>query len=269
MDGLFAKQGLTVKIHIDTSTQAELAGQASGAYDIGLGDYVTYLDNELRMHSHLLIIGESSFLQPNVLTLLTKGNPKVTSIDALRGKTVSVNAPNDIGTLLIDSLMLEHGIGLNQFHYNNSVIFPKVGPTLATGAVDASFAPEPFASILEAGIGANELADLDQGATLNFPIQGVAVTQQWAQKYPNTLKAFQTALNQGQEIADTSRPSVEKAIVKFLQLPPTFASLVALPAFPLGVNAIRLQRVLQAMVRFGFLPAQDSSFQVKSMILGG
>ena len=46
---------------------------------------------------------------------------------------------------------------------------------------------------------------LDQGSTQDFPIQGYAVTAAWAKKYPNTLKAFTTALSQGQEIADTNR----------------------------------------------------------------
>ena len=53
-----------------------------------------------------------------------------------------------------------------------------------------------------------ELADLDQGSTQDFPIQGYAVTADWAKKYPNTLKAFTTALSQGQQIADTDRAAV-------------------------------------------------------------
>ena len=82
--------------------------------------------------------------------------------------------------------------------------------------VAASFAPEPFVSGGEAAAGLEELADLDQGATQDFPIQGYAVTADWAKKYPNTLKAFTTALSQGQQLADTDRAAVEEALEKYL-----------------------------------------------------
>jgi ABC-type nitrate/sulfonate/bicarbonate transport system substrate-binding protein len=60
----------------------------------------------------------------------------------LKGKVVSVNAPNDIGTLLIDSLLVAHGLKPGQVHYAN-VPFPAVAPTLmaSSSPVVASFAP--------------------------------------------------------------------------------------------------------------------------------
>jgi len=80
------------------------------------------------------------------------------------------------------------------------------------------------------------------------------------------LKAFTAALSQGQEIADTNRASVEKAVERYLGIKPPVAAFISLPTFPLGVDAVRLQRVVSAMVRFGLLPEQDSSFKVSSMI---
>ena len=133
-------------------------------------------------------------------------------------RTVSVNAPKDIGTLLVDSLLIEHGITPNQVHFNNAVPFPVVGQALQSNSISAAFSPEPFVSRDEETSGIQELADLDQGFTQGFPIQGYAVTQAWAQKYPNTPKAFTTALSQGQEIADTNRAAVEKAVEKYLAI---------------------------------------------------
>jgi ABC-type nitrate/sulfonate/bicarbonate transport system substrate-binding protein len=53
------------------------------------------------------------------------------------------------------------------------------------------------------------LVDLDQGATTAFPVEGYVVTKQWAVKYPHTLAAFYKALEEGQQIADTSRAAVD------------------------------------------------------------
>ena len=270
MDGLFTAQGLHVTIvpanGPPPSTQTLINGQVQGTYDITAGDYVTYIENELRGKAKLRIIAEASFLRPNVLALLVKGGSSINEIGQLKGRTVSVNAPDDIGTLLVDSLLVEHGIAPKLVKFNNEVAFPNVAQTLESNEVSAAFSPEPFVSLDEEGDGIVELADLDQGSTQDFPVQGYAVTQAWADKYPNTLKAFTTALSQGQEIADTNRAAVEKAVHTYLGVPATAAAFISLPTFPLGVDAVRLQRVVSAMVRFGLLPEQDSSFKISSMI---
>jgi NitT/TauT family transport system substrate-binding protein len=274
--GLFAAQGLHVKIMPvalpPPSTQDLVDGQEKGQYDITAGDYVTYIEDQLGAgapKADLRIIAESSFLQPNVLTLLVKGGSQITQVSQLRGKVVSVNAPNDIGTLLIDSLLVSHGLKPQQVHVANTVPFPAVVQTLMAkdSPVVASFAPEPFVSGGEAAAGLEELADLDQGATQDFPIQGYAVTAEWAKKYPNTLKAFTTALSQGQEIADTDRAAVENVLQKYLHIDKQSAAFISLPAFPLGVDAVRLQRVVSSMKRFGLLP-RNTNFQITSMITG-
>ena len=272
-EGLFAAQGLHVTIvptpKIPPSTQDLINGQEKGEYDITAGDYVTYIEDQLGAagapRNDLRVIAESSFLQPNVLTLLVKGGSSVSTVAQLRNKTVSVNAPNDIGTLLIDSLLLGHDLKPAQVHYVN-VPFPGVATALtnAHGPISASFAPEPFVSFDEAA-GFQELADLDQGSTQDFPIQGYAVTAAWAQQYPNTLKAFTRALNRGQQIADTDRAAVEGAIEQYLGIPKQAAAFISLPTFPLGVDAVRLQRVVGAMTRFGLLP-QGTDFKVTSMV---
>jgi len=273
-NGLFAAQGLHVTIvptpKIPPSTQDLVNGQEKGTYDITAGDYVTYIEDQLGTmgapKADLRIIAEASFLQPNVLTVLVKGGSPITQVGQLKNKVISVNAPNDIGTLLIDSLLVAHGLTPRQVHYAN-VPFPGVAPALMnpkTG-VSASFAPEPFVSAFEAAVGLQELADLDQGATQDFPIQGYAVTAAWAKKYPNTLKAFTTALSQGQQIADTDRAAVESAIGKYLGIQKEQAAFISLPTFPLGVDAVRLQRVVSAMARFGLLP-KGTTFKVTSMV---
>jgi len=230
---------------------------------------VTYIDNVLLKKAPLRIVAESSFLQPNVLTLLVKNQSSVQSIGQLKNKTVSVNAPDDIGTLLVDSLLTENGVPLSDVKFNNNVAFPLVGQDLTEGKIAAAFAPEPFVSLSAMQSGTQELADLDQGATTDFPIQGVAVTQSWARSYPNTLAAFERAYAQGQQIADTDRAAVEKAIEKFLGLPPLAAALVSLPGFPTGVDAIRLQRLVDAMVKFGLLGKQFASFKISTIIGNG
>jgi NitT/TauT family transport system substrate-binding protein len=267
--GLFKAQGLNVTIKLADTSQTAIDGQLKGTYDITSADYVTYVDNVLLNKAPLRIIGESSFLQPNVLALLVKPGSPVQSVTQLEHKTVSVNAPNDIGTLLVDSLLNDNGVPLSSVKFNNNVAFPDVGADLSKGTVAAAFAPEPFISLDGMNAGTQILADLDQGGSNDFPIQGVAVTQSWARANPNTLAAFERAYAQGQELADTDRAAVEAAVEKFLQLPPLAAALVSLPSFPTGVDAVRLQRLVDAMLRFGLLSKQYAGFKISTIIGNG
>jgi NitT/TauT family transport system substrate-binding protein len=100
------------------------------------------------------------------------------------------------------------------------------------------------------------LADLDQGATTNFPVEGYVVTKQWARKYPHTLAAFYKALEEGQEIADSGRAAVEAALEAIsgpLGLSKTTAALMSLESYPFSsrpagsVDTLRLQRVVDVM----------------------
>ncbi len=268
-EGLFKAQGLNVTIKLAQNSQEAISGQLAGKYDITSADYVTYVDNVLLDKAPLRIVAESSFLQPNVLALLVKAGSGIKSIGQLRHQVISVNAPKDIGTLLVDSLLTENGISPGDVRFNNNVAFPVVGNDLADGKVDAAFAPEPFVSLNEMNGGVQELADLDQGATTDFPVQGVAVTQAWARDNPDTLAAFERAYAQGQQIADTDRAAVESAVEKFLQLPPLAASLISLPSFPIGVDPVRLQRLVDAMLRFGLLPRQYASFKISTITGNG
>ena len=267
--GLFKQQGLNVTIKLASTSQTAIDGQLAGTYDITSADYVTYIDNVLLKKAPLRLVAESSFLQPDVLALLVKPGSTVRSVRQLKNQVVSLNAPNDIGTLLVDSLLTDNGVALSSVKFNNNVNFPDVAANLATGKVDAAFAPEPFVALDSMNAGTQVLADLDQGGTANFPIQGVAVTDTWARANPNTLAAFERAYTQGQELADTDRAAVESAIEQFLGLPPLAAALISLPSFPTGVDAIRLQRLVSSMVQFGLLGQQYANFKVSSIVGNG
>ena len=269
--GLFKQQGLTVNIvPVFTSSQQTVADIQHGKADISSGDYVTYMDDVLQDNAHLEIVGEASILQPNQLALFVKGGSNIAKLSELQGKKVSVAGHNDIATLLIDSLLADNGVPASKVILVPGTPLPADPALIDKGVFAAAPIPEPFVSEGEQQFGLEELADLDQGATENFPIQGFAVTQEWAQQHPNTLKAFTTALDQGQQIADTDRAAVEKAIEQPpLKVNKGIAAVIALPNFPTAIEPTRLQRVLNDMIQFGFLPKKDASFQVSSITYSG
>jgi NitT/TauT family transport system substrate-binding protein len=172
----------------------------------------------------------------------------------------------------------QHGISVNSVKFVTNIPFPAMPAALKAGTIDAAVLPEPFASVAEQADGAAPLVDLDQGATTNFPIEGYVVTKQWAEKYPRTLAAFDKALDEGQQIADTNRAAVQQAFEDLPMKPQPLgvskqtAAVMALDDYPFtsgsadSVDPVRLQRLVDVMQQFlGF----DPSFKLDSMLIGG
>jgi NitT/TauT family transport system substrate-binding protein len=279
-DGLFAKEGLSVNYSPAVSSETAVAQQLKGQLDITGGNYVSYINEAAVNHAPIEVVAEGSIMQQGAQTIFTMPNSKITTLSQLRGHLVGVNAPGNIDYLLGVSVLQENDVNPNNVDFPSATMkafastggaipFPLMAGELASGEISAAIMPEPFASQAEQEYGAVPLADLNQGATTDFPIEGYVVTKQWAAQNPNTLKRFLAALEIGQEISDSDRGAVEQAFEAIKgpqngQVSPAIAAVMALDNYPIGVDATRIQRVADVMYQFGVLKTQ---FKVSSMLL--
>jgi len=284
-DGLFAARGLHVKfipaVSSETVINAQQLDEPADRIDISCGNYVSYIqaqenyDQGKRPSStadsmvaaDLDIFAEGSVMEPGAQGLYVMPGSPVKTLAGLQGKTIGVNAPGNILYLLVASVLADHGMSVSGVHFAYYPL-PEMAAMLKAGKVAAAVLPEPFASQAEQSMGVTVLADLDQGATAAFPVQGCAVTRQWAALHPVTLEAFRAAFEQGQEIADTDRSAVERAMEALpppLGLSRATAAVMALDTYPVGsVDTVRVQRVADVMREFLGFPV----FDVRSMISG-
>ena len=268
-EGLFARQGLTIHYTPAVSSKEVISQQLTGAYDITGGNYVSFIQHYVVDHQPLEIVAEGSVMQQGTQAIYTMPGSKIKTLKDLKGHLLGINAPLNINYLLAASVLTENGIRLNQVRFPAAPIpFPTMAAALAAGKIDAAAMPEPFASAAEQQYGAVPLADLNQGATQNFPIQGYVATKSWVRQNPGTLRAFLTALSAGQEIADTSRGAVERAMEALNgpqngQIPPLVAAVMAVNIYPTAIDRVRIQRVADVMYQFGLL---RSRFNVTPMI---
>lgn len=274
-EGLFKAQGLTIHFIPAISSDTVISAQVKGQYDITAGNYVSYIQAEQDGQAKLDIFAEGSVMGPGAQGIYTMPGSNIKSLAELEGKTVAINAPNNVLYLLAASVLAEHGIPAKKVHFVTTYSFPQMPAALRSGAIDAAVLPEPFASTAEQADGAVPLIDMNQGATTSFPVEGYVVTKQWAQKHPRTLAAFYTALEEGQQIADANRSAVEQAMEDLpspLDVTKQTAAVMALDNYPFttgpvgAVDPVRLQRVLDVMQQFiGF----NQSFKINSMLMGG
>jgi NitT/TauT family transport system substrate-binding protein len=268
-EGLFAREGLTIHYTPAASSDTVIDQQVAGKYDITGGNYVSYIQHYVQDHQPLEIIAEGSVMTQGTQAIYTMPNSKIKTLSELKGHLLGINAPLNINYLLAASVLTENGIRVSKVRFPAQPIpFPDMAAELAAGKIDAAAMPEPFATVAEQRYGAVQLADLNQGATEQFPIQGYVVTKSWARDNPGTLRAFITALAQGQEIADTSRSAVEKAMGSLSgpqdgQIPLVISAVMALNDYPTAIDKVRIQRVADVMYQFGLLRAR---FNVTPMI---
>ena len=272
-EGLFKAQGLNVTFNAASSSETVIAEQAQGVYDITGGNYVSYIQAQQSGEANLDIFAEGSVMGQGAQAIYTVPDSPITSLADLKNQTIAINAPKDILYLLAASVLAEHGIAPGQVKFAD-VPFTDMVPEMQSGAVGAAVMPEPFASDAEQADGSVPLVDLNQGATEAFPVAGYVVTKQWAQKNPHTLAAFYKALEEGQQIADTSRAAVETAMEN---VPAPYgvseltALVMALDNYPVSTGPVgsvdrdRLQRVVNVMQQFIGFP----SFNINSMLMNG
>jgi NitT/TauT family transport system substrate-binding protein len=258
-DGLFASQGLRVTIVRIASSQAVIAAQLKGEIDVGAGSYVPYITAQAA-GAKFRILAEASTLRADTRVLVTTARSPVKSLADLVGKKIGVNGTNSIGTLLIGMLLEENGISPDKVHFmTDPAGFPSIPGQLQAGAWSAAFLAEPYVTIAEEDYGMQVVADLDQGATMNFPIDGYVVTQSWAKEHPGIAAAFERAIEQGQSLADVDPARADAAMAKSDALPRSVTSLIALPGFPTGpVDDVRIQRIADSMLQLGMLSGKDA-----------
>ena len=143
--GLFAAEGLHVTIDPILSSADATKGQNDGKFDITAGNVVSYVQDQVTHQSDLEIVAEGSLMQPNNQALYTLPGSPVTTIADLKGRRIGVNVLNNIGTLLISSVLQEHGMSVRDVHFV-PVPFPELGQALKRHAIDVAWLPEPTAS---------------------------------------------------------------------------------------------------------------------------
>jgi len=207
----------------------------------------------------LLNIGQSAIIAIAVTLIVWRATLGVVdgtmTIGDLVGKKIGVNGTNSIGTLLISVLLAEHGISPKKVHFiTDGKGFPAMPGQLDHGAWSAAFLAQPYVTIAGEAYGEQVLADLDQGATTDFAIDGYVATQAWVKKYPGTAAAFVRAIEEGQALANNEPRVVQTAMAKSDNLSLQVTALISLPGFPTGpVDEERIQREANLMLQFGVL----------------
>jgi NitT/TauT family transport system substrate-binding protein len=249
-EGYFRQEGLTViPRQLAVSTEA-IPFLLHGTIAISSGNMDTYLAADAVGVLPLRILNETALCSPRTLAVLALPRSGIASAAQLAGKTIAVAADPDIQTLTINRLL-----GPAEAKTVRYVVVPfaSMDAELAAGKIDAIATLEPYISAAERADGAKAVLDQCGGANAGMPLGGYFTTASWAAKYPNTARAFQTALNKAQALADGDPAQVRQVLPTFMKVSALVAAKVGLPRFATGLDAAAIQGVADLAYQGGEL----------------
>ncbi|HEY7484371.1 MAG TPA: ABC transporter substrate-binding protein [Streptosporangiaceae bacterium] len=259
--GFFRAEGLTVRVQILQGGAEAPPRLTSGNLDVSFGAYVPYfMAKASGFPLHIVADGFQS--APGTHTVLVSQDSKIHSVQDLKGKKIGINVKHNLGTLLMQAILQPQGVHLDENKNFVAVAFPNMEIALKSHTVDAVQAVEPFSSQMQKSIGARLLTDLSQGPTANFPVAGYASTDTWAKKYPRTLAAFQRAIVRAQALL-ADRQVLAQTLPTFTRIDASTAATLHVGAYPTSINTVRLERVVDMMLQYGYLKQR---IDVKSVL---
>jgi NitT/TauT family transport system substrate-binding protein len=260
-NGYFAQQGLTVKTVLAQQSTATLPDLLHGVVDIITGNYTTYFEGDSRGTFSLDVVGMGFTCVPDTFEILALPGSGITKPADLAGKTIAVNVVNNVQTLATNAILKADGVTGKPTYV--AIPFPEMSAALKAHRVDAISVVEPFISGAEHSIGAVPVMSECQGPTAGIPVSGYYATAAWAQKYPNTARAFQRAMARAQAYANANPQAVKAIIPSFVKLTPAQANAVALGVFPPTIDTAALQKLADLMYSNGML---TSPLQVSGIV---
>jgi NitT/TauT family transport system substrate-binding protein len=267
--GLFAAEGLRVTIVPAASGKTTINKQLAGQFDVTSGNYVSYIlanaDPQaagLNKPADFRVLAPGSIMESNSQDIMVPSGSNIKTVSGLAHKTVAVNVTDNIGQLLVSSVLSDNAVPANTVTFV-PIQFSDMAHALQDHQVDAAWESQPYITEAEETAGALPLADSNQGTTENLPISGYMVTASWLKKYPNTAAAFRRALIKAQTIAANDPAAVQQGMESFAKVPPLTAAVESNPQFPTQMSAAPLSRLEQLMLHFDMI---GQSYNVHQML---
>lgn len=262
-EGIFNGVGLRPKFVESQLTGDNRFDLDNGSEDVHFDSWVTIFLN-IADGADWVLVGEAYQTGTNTSALLTRPDSKLRDVHDLRGTKIGVNNPAGLGVMLINALLATRSIGPSDVKYVE-IPFDKIGAAIRSGQVDSGWLVEPYLTTAQLENGVVPFADTAAGATVDLPQSGYVVGRKFAERNPNTVKAFQKALLDAQ-VKALDRTSIERELIEYLKVTGTQASLMNIGTYPSSLRAVRPQRVADLMLTEGML---KKPIDVSKLIIGG
>jgi NitT/TauT family transport system substrate-binding protein len=266
-EGYFAEEGLDPELVPLGGGGDAITSLLGGDVDITFASYPLLVQAQQKGGGavNIKIVADASAASPDTAAVAVKSDSPLRDPKDLQGKRIGVSSTGAMDDLAVMA-------GMKVAKADSSGIQWKVMktadmlPRLQSGDIDAAFLVEPFVTVAQAQLGVWTVFQPLTGRLDGIGLNGYAALEKTAAVYPNTVAAFQRAVLKAHRAAATpaGQDAIRKTLMQKVNVKPEIAPILPLPAYPLTMDANRLQRVPDLMREFGLI---KKSFDVRSMIL--
>lgn len=252
--GFFSERGLEVKTQTAQGGAAIVPGVVSGQFQFGFSNIVSLLlARDQGLPIKMVANGNNSTgkVGEDFSAVVVPKDSSIQDIADLEGHSVAVNTLQNIGPVSINAAVEEAGGDPSKVKYVELAL-PDMLPALEEGRVDAAWLVEPFTTM---GLQAGNRPVLWNFARMgsNQIIAGYFTSEKYAQQNPETVKAFQAAMQESLTYAQNHREEAREIITSYTEIEPDLLKEVVLPVWQTEINRDAVQKWADLGRKYGIL----------------
>jgi len=259
--GFFADEGIDLTIKTATGGAAVVPSVLAGDFQFGRGNVLsTMVAVDKGLDLKCITNANSTAGNPDFGAVVVRGDSPIQSVADLPGHTVSVNTLANIGDTTIRSVVEDAGgdpAGVNFVE----LPFPDAPAALEGGQVDAAWILEPFLT--------QALDDGGRVLSYNFSdfhpdldISCVFASGQLLKSDPETVAAFQRAMNKSLEYSQENPAEVRRITGTYTDIAPAVLDRIAIPNFRVEFNREAMEKLGAKATEYGTLSKEPDLDQL-------
>lgn len=252
--GFFTKAGLNVAITALNSGAAISAAVASGQLDVGVSSIVPLAIAYTRGLPFVVIAGgalETANVPGGVLCVAKDG--PIQRASDLQGKTIAVNALKNLAEMVLDAWLTKNGVDLSSVKVVE-LRYTEMEGAIDRGAIAGAVLSEPaLTPALKSGR-FRVLGDMFVAIGSQYTISCWFSTRPFAQKNPEAIRRFQTAIYDAGRWANTHPDESGTVNAKYAQMDPEVVKKMLRRPYATQLRPVDLAPVLEAASKYGVTP---------------
>jgi NitT/TauT family transport system substrate-binding protein len=252
--GFFKDEKLTIEPKIADGGAAIATSVLSGDNQFGFSNVVSLVTaRSKKLPLRIVAQGASGYKTEKDAfdTLLVPKGSAIKQARDLEGKTVAVNALNNIGPLGINYAVEQAGGDPKKVKYIE-VPFPDMIAALEAGRIDAAWVVEPFASQGPAG-GARSIFAPFEAVSPDLTVATYFTSEQYIKENGDVVNRFVRAMEKSLAYAAANPEAARKAVLTYTKIPPAAVQKMKLPNWNPEYNDASIDKTIQLAQKYGFV----------------
>lgn len=247
--GYFKDEGLNVSLETSSGGAASLPLLSQGDLQITNAPAVSVILGRQRGFDFSILPPslDAEAQQPGQTAVLASNTSGVKSLKDLAGKKVGVNTINSVNWLYNRQLLKQAGVDLSTVTYVE-LPFPSMIDAVTKGSVDAIDVPQPFLYVAQQTGKTTTLGYTFLDTQPSVPITGYAASQEWIDKNPKSVAAFERAMSKAIDYMRSHVAEAKQLISEYTGAKPDLVNEIPLNKWSTTTDAAQIQKTADLML---------------------